>query len=103
MGNQQKAQLTASASLRASTAAAATANSLRRAKKMFATKIGMLTNVVAANAKRAERDITTLTGVVHSTARAAAADRKLIKEQSRAMEADLNKAITRAIQGHQGR
>merc|ERR1712072_1334225 len=73
-------------------------NSLKRAKKMFATKIGMLTNVVAANAKRAHRDITALTGVVHNIAKAAAADRKLIKDQTKAMEADLNKAVTRAIQ-----
>merc|ERR1711906_15492 len=65
---------------------------------MFATKIGMLTNVVVANAKRAERDLTALTGVVHNIAKAAAADRNLIKEQTKAMEADLNKAITRAIQ-----
>merc|ERR1711881_515057 len=66
----QKAQMGASNALKAATAAAATAtaNSLKRAKKMFATKIGMLTNVVAANAKRAERDLTALTGVVHNIA-----------------------------------
>jgi leucyl-tRNA synthetase len=100
MANVQKAQMAASNALSAATSAAATAtsNSLKRAKKMFATKIGMLTNVVAANAKRAHRDITALTGVVHNIAKAAAADRKLIKDQTKAMEADLNKAVTRAIQ-----
>merc|ERR1712072_98617 len=100
MANVQKAQMAASNALSAATSAAATAtsNSLKRAKKMFATKIGMLTNVVAANAKRAERDMTALTGVVHNTARAAAADRNLIREQTAAMEADLNKAVTRAVQ-----
>merc|ERR1712139_345779 len=94
------AQMAASNALSAATSAAATAtsNSLKRAKKMFATKIGMLTNVVAANAKRAERDLTALTGVVHNIAKAAAADRKLIREQTAAMEADLNKAVTRAVQ-----
>merc|ERR1719181_849741 len=52
MANVQKAQMAASGALSAATsAAAATSNSLKRAKKMFATKIGMLTNVVAANAK----------------------------------------------------
>merc|ERR1712022_36541 len=63
MANVQKAQMAASGALSAATSAAATAtsNSLKRAKKMFATKIGMLTNVVAANAKRAHRDITALT------------------------------------------
>merc|ERR1712070_1064642 len=97
---EKMAQMAASNALSAATSAAATAtsNSLKRAKKMFATKIGMLTNVVAANAKRAHRDITALTGVVHNIAKAAAADRKLIKDQTKAMEADLNKAVTRAIQ-----
>merc|ERR1712147_480040 len=98
MANVQKAQMAASGALSAATSAAATAtsNSLKRAKKMFATKIGMLTNVVAANAKRAERDLTALTGVVHNIAKAA--DRSLIRAQTAAMEADLNKAVTRAIQ-----
>merc|ERR1719453_1461659 len=100
MANVQRANMAASFDLAQSTTSAvtATANSLKRAKKMFATKIGMLTNVVVANAKRAERDLTALTGVVHNIAKAAAADRNLIKEQTKAMEADLNKAITRAIQ-----
>merc|ERR1711998_432441 len=100
MANVQKAQMASSGALSAATSAAATAtsNSLKRAKKMFATKIGMLTNVVAANAKRAERDLTALTGVVHNIAKANAADRSLIKAQTAAMEADLNKAVTRAIQ-----
>merc|ERR1712216_515319 len=100
MANVQKAQMAASGALSAATSAAATAtsNSLKRAKKMFATKIGMLTNVVAANAKRAERDLTALTGVVHNIAKANAADRSLIRAQTAAMEADLNKAVTRAIQ-----
>merc|ERR1711959_601225 len=100
MANVQKANMAASGALAASTTSAvtATANSLKRAKKMFATKIGMLANVVAANAKRAECDLTALTGIVHNIAKANAADRSLIKEQTKAMEADLNKAITRAIQ-----
>merc|ERR1712072_1656517 len=100
MANVQKANMAASSALAASTTSAvtATANSLKRAKKMFATKIGMLTNVVVANAKRAERDLTALTGVVHNITKASAADRKLIKDETKAMEADLNKAVTRAIQ-----
>merc|ERR1712072_996940 len=100
MANVQKANMAASSALAASTTSAvtATANSLKRAKKMFATKIGMLSNVVAANAKRAERDLTALTGVVHNIAKANAADRSLIRAQTAAMEADLNKAVTRAIQ-----
>merc|ERR1712193_604655 len=63
----------------------------------FASKISMLTNVVAANAKRAERNLQRVTGVVHNIAKAAKADRKLIRDQTKAMEADLNKSIVRAI------
>merc|ERR1711907_730750 len=99
MSNMQKRNEANTAALRGATAAAAmaSANALKRAKSQFASKISMLTNVVAANAKRAERDLTRVTGVVHNIAKAAAADRKLIKDQTRAMEADLNKSIVRAI------
>merc|ERR1711970_191997 len=99
MSNMQKRNQANSAALRGATAAAAmaSANALKRAKSQFASKISMLTNVVSANSKRAERDLQRVTGVVHSVAKAAAADRKLIKDQTRAMEADLNKSIVRAI------
>merc|ERR1712036_212171 len=99
MSNMQKRNEAANKALRGETAAAAmaSANALKRAKGQFASKISMLTNVVAANSKRAERDLQRVTGVVHSVAKAAAADRKLIKDQTRAMEADLNKSIVRAI------
>merc|ERR1712010_173994 len=88
-----------SAALRGATAAAAlaSANALKRAKGQFASKISMLTNVISANSKRAERNLQRVTGVVHNIAKAAAADRKLIRDQTRAMEADLNKSIVRAI------
>merc|ERR1712118_158565 len=84
---------------RASTSAAAlaSANALKCAKGQFASKISMLTNVISANSKRAERDLQRVTGVVHNIAKAAAADRKLIRDQTRAMEADLNKSLVRAI------
>merc|ERR1711918_129403 len=59
--------------------------------------MGMLTNVVTANAAKAKAEFTRLTGVVHNTAKAAADDRELIKEQTKMMEADLNKALNRAI------
>merc|ERR1711981_1295925 len=99
MSNMQKRNEAASKALRGAPAAAAmaSANALKRAKGQFASKISMLTNVVAANSKRAERDLQRVTGVVHSVAKAAAADRKLIKDQTRAMEADLNKSVVRAI------
>merc|ERR1711998_82639 len=95
----QKANLADVAALNGATAAAklAAENELARAKAGFTSKIVMLTNTVAANAKKAENGIARLTGVVHSTAKAAAADRALIKEQTKMMEADLNKALNRAI------
>merc|ERR1711968_56024 len=95
----QKANLADVAALNGATAAAklAAENELARAKAGFTSKIVMLTNTVAANAKKAEDGMARLTGVVHSTAKAAAADRELIKEQTKIMEADLNKALNRAI------
>merc|ERR1712159_363344 len=81
-----------------SASSVATRNALRRAKKMFTSKVVMLSSTVAANLKRNQADITRLTGVVQNIAKAAAADRRLIKESTKAMEADMNKAITRAIQ-----
>merc|ERR1711881_71294 len=99
MSNMQKRNARNAAALRASTSAAslASANALKRAKGQFASKISMLTNVISANSKRAQRDLQRVTGVVHNIAKAAAADRKLIKDQTKAMEADLNKSIVRAI------
>merc|ERR1711881_240001 len=78
-------------------AAMASANALKRAKAQFASKISMLTNVIAANAHRAETDMQRVTGVVHNIAKANKADRSLIRDQIGAMEADLNKSIVRAI------
>merc|ERR1712072_1156315 len=52
---------------------------------------------VSLKNKRAQRDLQRVTGVVHNIAKAAAADRKLIRDQTRAMEADLNKSVVRAI------
>merc|ERR1711998_129080 len=75
----------------------ASENELARAKAGFESKVVMLTNTVAANAKKAEAGMAALTGVVHDAAKAAAEDRELIKEQTKIMEADLNKALNRAI------
>merc|ERR1719482_997226 len=60
-------------------------------------KLVMLTNTVTANAKKAENGLARLSGVVHNTAKANAADRQLIRDQTKIMEADLNKALNRAI------
>merc|ERR1711959_166808 len=99
MSNMQKRQHAASSALSKATAAhsIASANALKRAKRAFASKISMLTNTIAANAKRAEANLQRVTGVAHSIAKAGKADRKLIKDQISALEADLNKSVVRAI------
>merc|ERR1711998_511623 len=60
--------------LNGETAAASLAdkNALERAQAKFDSKIIMLTNVVAANAAKAEREITRVTGVAHDYAKAKA-------------------------------
>merc|ERR1711998_563754 len=70
----QKANMEDIGALNAATAAAklAAENELARAKAGFTSKIVMLTNTVAANAKKAEEGMAALTGVVHDTAKAAA-------------------------------
>merc|ERR1712159_252068 len=99
MSAMQKRQHANASALGKATAAhsIASANALKRAKRAFASKISMLTNTIAANAKRAEANLQRVTGVVHNIAKAAKADRKLVKDQIKAMEADLNKSVVRAI------
>merc|ERR1711966_543204 len=63
----------------------------------FKSKIVMLASAVAAGAKRAQRDITGITGVVHSSKHGDAADHALNKDLNKASQADLNKCMTRAI------
>merc|ERR1712188_297208 len=85
--------------LYAATPAAATAsrNALKRAQKGFATKMAMLTSVIAANAKRAQRATQKLTGVASNINKANKAARKNIRAQTSAMQADMNKRIVSAI------
>merc|ERR1711959_767022 len=99
MSNVQKANMNAVGALNTATAAAklASENELKRAQAGFDSKIVQLTGVITAHAATAEREMARLTGVVHNEAKAAAADRQLIKDQTKAMEADLNKALNRAI------
>merc|ERR1711959_595010 len=70
---------------------------LASAQAGFDSKITGLTNTIAAHAKQAEEGITKLTGVVHDVSKANAADRQLIRDQTKAMQADLQKALDRAI------
>merc|ERR1719261_396376 len=96
---QKKAQDAAHASLTSSIGAATakSASELKAAQEMFDSKITMLTNTVVANHKHAQAGIEKLTGVVADTKKANAADRELIRAETKAAEADLQKALDRAI------
>merc|ERR1711865_215351 len=96
---QQKTDRANSEALDASTGAAraASAAALLDARGQFNTQVVMLTNVVTANEKSASDGMARITGVVHNYAKAAAADRNLVKEETKALEKDLNKAVARAI------
>merc|ERR1719478_1834041 len=65
MSNMQKRNEANAKALGKATSAAkmASANALKRAKAQFASKISMLTNVIATNAKRAEQGLQRVTGV----------------------------------------
>merc|ERR1712023_318614 len=99
LSDQQKAHQEGTDALNAATAAAtaAAAAELKRSQDNFDAGIVMLTNLVAANAKHAESQMSKLTGVVHNVAEAAEKDRDNIRKETAAMEADLNKALSRAI------
>merc|ERR1712093_933029 len=97
--NVQKANMNAVGALNTATAAAklASENELKRAQAGFDSKIVQLPGVITAHAATAEREMARLTGVVGDYAKASAADRELIEQETAAMEADLNKALERAI------
>jgi hypothetical protein len=99
LATQQKADILASQELNAATEAArvTAAGNLKTAKAGFASRLTQLTDTVAANLKTAESEITRITGVAHDYNKAAAKDRGLIKDSVKALEADLNKALNRAI------
>merc|ERR1712057_85088 len=99
LSDQQKKHMDEIEGLNAATAAASAASAadLARAQANFDSKIVMLTNTVAANAKHAEEGMTKLTAIVHNVAEAAEKDRDNIRKETAAMEADLNKALSRAI------
>merc|ERR1712022_4891 len=96
---QQKAQDAAHATLGESIDAAtvASANALARAQEDFDSKIVMLTDTVSEHSAAAKREFTRITGVVNDYNAVAEADRALLKEETKALEADLNKALDRAI------
>jgi len=99
LGKQAREQQKATDALDAATQAATTASqaAVDRAQHDFQTKIVSLTDTVVSHAATAEREFSRLTGVVNDYTEASAKDRELIKGETKAMEADLNKALTHAI------
>jgi len=99
LGAQAKAQQAATDALNEEVTAAgvASANALAHAKTAFDSKIVMLTDTVVAHAKEAEEEFSRVTGVVEDYAEASELDRTLIKEETKALEAELNHALDRAI------
>merc|ERR1711998_223524 len=77
---------------------ASTAEALGKLKDEFATRFTDLTGVVSSNHKHYEDKMEEATGVIYDWKIAADADRELIREEQRAMNADLNKRIVKAIQ-----
>jgi len=67
-------------------------------KKDFNARLDTLTNVVAANHKKVEDGFQVLTGVIRDYKSAGEKDRKLIREQNDALNADMNNKIVKAIQ-----
>merc|ERR1712070_933358 len=71
---------------------------LFQSKKEFGARLSTLTNTVSANNRKTESLLSGLTGLVRDKKAAAAADRKLIDAQTKAINADLNKKIVRSIE-----
>merc|ERR1711988_661163 len=96
---QQKAQNEAHTALGEAVDAATVAaeNELEHAQSMWESKIIMLTDTVAQHSAEAKAEFTRMTGVVNDYNAVAEADRELLKEETKALEADLNKALDRAI------
>jgi len=78
-------------------AAAEAAQKMKVAKAAFGNKIMGLTDIVTANANHAKAGMKRVTGLTNDIAKASAHDRKLIKDEIRSLESDLNKALDRAI------
>jgi len=99
MSKNKLANAAANKAMRAAMAAQHKANQAKISahKKDFAAKITNLVNTVSANAARFKRKQAQITGVINKNRKAAAADRKLIRAQQKAMGIDLNKAVVRAI------
>jgi len=66
-------------------------------RKSFENRLSVLANTVAANHKKVENRMEVLTGVINNYSKAGEADRARLRKQNAAMNADMNKAIMRAV------
>merc|ERR1719301_100505 len=71
---------------------------IRIARSSMNARLNTLGNIIASNARKVEAGFEVLTGVIRSHRTAGALDRKLIRQQTKAMGQDMQKAIARAIQ-----
>merc|ERR1711907_524336 len=74
------------------------AAAIAKTKNSLNARLNTLGNVIAANARKVEAGFEVLTGVIRSHKAAGKLDRKLIRDQTKAMGQDMQKAISRAIQ-----
>jgi hypothetical protein len=79
-------------------AKAAARIALRSAKTEFKTRLLTLSNTVVANRAKFEKGLKRVTGVAHSWKVKSAKDRRLIRQEVKAMGIDLNSKLTVAIQ-----
>merc|ERR1711966_383992 len=73
------------------------AAAVRTAKTSLNARLNTLGNIIAANSRKVEAGFEVLTGVIRSHKSAGKLDRKLIREQTKSMGQDMQKAISRAI------
>jgi len=100
MAAQQAEQLNTNRKLSHTLAMAktSTAAALAGAKAEFKSRFNTLVNTVTANDKKYEKGLKHITGVAHDWKTKSAADRRNLETEVKGMGADLNKAITRAVQ-----
>merc|ERR1711959_445873 len=70
---------------------------IRIARSSMNARLNTLGNVIASNARKVEAGFEVLTGVIRSHRAAGALDRKLIRQQTKAMGKDMQKSIARSI------
>merc|ERR1711998_359356 len=73
------------------------AGGIEDAQTNFNARLNQLANVVASNAKKVERGLEVLTGVIRTAKDNGEADRQLIKDQNEIMKLDMQKRIARAV------